>query len=145
VRAAHAVTGAGAADMLRQRRRGQTTAGKGNQKDAQNLGVREMPDRADRPPPAIDPDCVPETLCDGPVNVQWTGGRAVITFTHARAKPGPLFEKGENQIEAIVRARIATSVDTLLGIRDLLNRLFPADKPIDKTTTSGGGAATRLH
>jgi hypothetical protein len=104
-----------------------------------------MADEADRPPPAIDPDCVPETLCDGPVNVQWTGGRAVITFTHPRAKTGPLFEKGEVQIEAVVRARIATSVDALLGLRDLLNHLFPPDKSIDKASASGGGAATRLH
>jgi hypothetical protein len=104
-----------------------------------------MADKANQTPPVVDPDSVPETLCDGPFNIQWGGNRGIITFTHPRAKAGPLFAKGEVDYELVVRARVATSVNALVNLRDLLNHLFPADKPLDKAAASGGGAATKLH
>src|SRR5262245_29140611 len=41
---------------------------------------------ADQPqqPEVIDPDNVPETLCEGMFNVSFAGPNAVITFTHIR-------------------------------------------------------------
>jgi hypothetical protein len=80
-------------------------------------------------------------VCDGPLNVHWVGNRATITFTHPRAKPEPMFEKEEIQIGLVVRARIATSIENLIGMRDLLIRLFPPDKPNVDTASSGGGAS----
>src|SRR5437588_10895758 len=87
-------------------------------------------------PPALDPDCIPETVCDGPLNVQFSGNRATITFTHSRAMVAPLLERGEVAFENIVRARIVFSVDNLLALKGLLNRLLPDNPPADITAGS---------
>jgi hypothetical protein len=42
-------------------------------------------------PEVVDPDNVPETLCEGSFNISFTGPLAVITFTHLRPEAGPLF------------------------------------------------------
>jgi hypothetical protein len=36
-------------------------------------------------------DSVAETVCDGPLKLQFAGHRATISFTHLRAKTAPLF------------------------------------------------------
>ena len=89
-------------------------------------------------PQTADPDRVPETLCDGPFNVSFGGGRALLTCTHPRAKAGPLVDRGQVEIELIVRARIAFSMDNLVALRDLLNRLVPRDPPAEGAAASGG-------
>jgi hypothetical protein len=94
-------------------------------------------------PKVYDPQMVPEVVCDGPMNVHWIGNRGIITFTHPRARSQPLFE-GETQIDLIVRARIATSVQNLVALRDLLARLLPADKPAVETPVRGG-TTPKLH
>jgi len=94
-------------------------------------------------PKVYDPQMVPEAVCDGPMNVPWIADRAVITFTHPRARPQPLFE-GETQIDLIVRARIAMSVKNLVALRDLLVRLLPADKPAVEMPAEGG-VTPKLH
>lgn len=101
-----------------------------------------MADRTPQPK-VYDPQMVPEVVCDGPMNVHWIGNRGIITFTHPRARSQPLFE-GETQIDLIVRARIATSVQNLVALRDLLVRLLPADKPAVETPVRGG-TTPKLH
>ena len=88
-----------------------------------------------------DPHEVQETVCDGPINISWLNNRATITFTHPRPKLEPLFI-GQLQFEFVVRARIATSMENLIGLRDMLIQQFPLDKPA--VTPSSGGAST-LH
>jgi hypothetical protein len=97
------------------------------------------------PQPKVgDPDRVPEIVCDGQVNIHWLGNRGTITFTHPRAKAEPLFEGSEVPLDLVVRARIATSIENLIALRDLLAQLFPADKPAVETP-AGGGATGKLH
>jgi hypothetical protein len=97
------------------------------------------------PQPKVgDPDRVPEIVCDGPLNIHWLGNRGTITFTHPRAKAEPLFEGSEVPLDLVVRARIATSIENLIALRDLLAQLVPADKPAVETP-AGGGATGKLH
>jgi hypothetical protein len=88
--------------------------------------------------PITDPHAVPETLCDGPFNVQTGAGRATLTFTHVRPKVEPLLSAGEIQQEAIVRARISFSWENLLALKKLLNDLIP-DAPSGKPVAASGG------
>ena len=74
-------------------------------------------------PEVIDPDNVPETLCEGMFNISFTGPLAVITFTHPRPEAGPLFTGTVNP-KLIVRSRIVTSVPNLVVLRDLLNSVI---------------------
>jgi hypothetical protein len=91
-------------------------------------------------PKVYDPQMAPELVCDGPMNVHWIDDRAVIVFTHPRARPQPLFE-GQTQIDLIVRARIVTSTKNLTALRDLLARLLPDDKP----RATAGGVTRKVH
>jgi hypothetical protein len=92
---------------------------------------------------AIDPDNVPEIICDGGFNVHWAGGRATITFTHNRPRTKPLLEDGQVEFDAVVRARIATSFGNILALRDLLNRMFPEGQSVDAPV--GGSAGGSVH
>jgi hypothetical protein len=60
-----------------------------------------------------DPHIVREVVSDGPMNVQWIGNRATITFTHPRAQPQPLIGEGKAQMDLVIAARIATSMENL--------------------------------
>jgi hypothetical protein len=82
----------------------------------------------------IDPENVAETICLGPLNVAIAGGLSVITFTHNRPNVCALFGKGEINNESVVRARIVTSTDNLVALRDMLNNLI--------THASGTGSAS---
>ena len=74
-------------------------------------------------PPVTDPDAIPETLCEGRINIQWRGQIATLTFTHSRAVIADLFD-GTVNMEDVVRARIAMSVPNLVALRDMLNRVI---------------------
>ncbi len=72
-------------------------------------------------PPVTDPDNVPEIFSDGQMNVAIRGPLAVITFTHVRANPTPMFKDGTIEPIAVVTARIVVTVPNLVALRDLLN------------------------
>ena len=93
--------------------------------------------------PVSDPNAIPETVCDGPLNVQFGDGRATITLTHLRAKAVPLLERGQIDVEAIVRARIVFSVGNLIALKNLLNQLIPDKAPTGGAAATSGGAS--LH
>ncbi|MFL9824953.1 hypothetical protein [Rhodoplanes sp. SY1] len=89
--------------------------------------------------PATDPDHVQETLCIGKFNILLSGAFATITFTHARPKPGALVDHGITDYESVVRARIVTTAENMLAMRDLLIRIYN-DKPqgsVGPSTTGG--------
>src|SRR5690348_2218408 len=94
-------------------------------------------------PTVIDPDNISESLCEGPFNIFWNGDRTMLTFTHQRLRPNPLFIDGTTQFEIVVRARISMSKDNLLALRDLLTRLFPPNE--QETPSPTGSAASALH
>jgi hypothetical protein len=71
----------------------------------------------------IDPDCIPELICDGLFNVHVHSGLATLTFTHERPKAATLFE-GKLNYEAVVRARITLTLPNLIALRDLLARII---------------------
>ena len=83
---------------------------------------------ADQPqhPEVVDPDCVPEIICDGQFNVSITGNLATLTFTHVRPDPTIMFRDGRIEPKSIVRARIVTTLPNLAALRDLLNRVIQA-------------------
>jgi hypothetical protein len=74
-------------------------------------------------PPTIDPDNVPETLCDGRFYLTWSGTQlATLTFTQVRPDAGPLFDENAVHDRFVVRARIVMSLPNLIALRDVLNR-----------------------
>lgn len=89
--------------------------------------------------PATDPDHVQETLCIGKFNILLSGAFATITFTHARPTPGALVDHGIAEYESVVRARIVTSAENMIALRDLLIRIFN-DRPTGNVgpSTTGG-------
>jgi hypothetical protein len=95
-------------------------------------------------PEVIDPDNVPETLCEGMFNISFAGPNAVITFTHIRPEPGPLFTGTVNP-KLIVRSRIVTSVPNLVARRDLLNDMLRAVTvtPVAPVPAPATGGPTR--
>ena len=88
-------------------------------------------------PPTIDPDKVPETLCAGRFNISVSPPLATITFTHVRPKIGSLIDEDKIVLESVVRARIVTTLDQLMAMRDVLNNIFK-DNPTGATAHSGG-------
>jgi len=83
---------------------------------------------ADQPeqPEVIDPDNVPEILCDGQFNVSVVGDLATLTFTHVRPESAVLFRDARIEMKSIVRARIVVTTTNLAALRDLLNRVIQA-------------------
>jgi hypothetical protein len=94
-----------------------------------------------RDPPVSDPDNIPETLCLGKFNVAISPPLGQIIFTHLRAKAGPLLDGAQLQHETVVRARIVTSVDNLIALRDALNAMLK-DAPTSSTVMS---SSSRLN
>ncbi len=86
-------------------------------------------------PRVIDPDSIPETICDGLFNVHVHSGLATLTFTHERPRASPLFE-GKLDYEAVVRARITLTLPNLVALRDLLARIIQS--PEAPATRAGG-------
>jgi hypothetical protein len=93
---------------------------------------------ADQPeqPEVIDPDNVPEILCDGQFNVSVVGGLATLTFTHVRPGSAALFRHARIEMKSIVRARIVVTTSNLAALRDLLNQVIQA--PDTPTPPAGG-------
>jgi hypothetical protein len=89
-------------------------------------------------PPVIDPDNVPETLCIGKFNIAiGATGFATLTFTHVRPKANALLDRTQIEEETVVRARIVTSTQNLVALRDTLNSLIK-DEPGFPAIASGG-------
>jgi hypothetical protein len=73
-------------------------------------------------PLTVDADNVPETLCIGRINLaSGPGPLMTLTLTNVRPKAGPLFDSSRIEHESVVRARIVTTLDNLIALRDLLN------------------------
>jgi hypothetical protein len=87
-------------------------------------------------PLVVDPDSIPETLCDGIFNVSIVGSFATLTFTHVRAEPSALLKDGTIDPHYVVRARIVLSINNLLALRDVLDRVI--QKPDVPAPPSGG-------
>lgn len=76
-------------------------------------------------PSGIDPHNVPETLCLGKFNLSFSAaGLATLTFTHVRPRPGPLLESNTVEDEYVVMARIVTTTDNLIALREVLNAVL---------------------
>jgi hypothetical protein len=85
----------------------------------------------------IDPDNVPETLCDGRFYIHPHGNLATLTFTHARLRAADLFG-GRVNAEEVIRARITLTMDNLVALRDLLNNLVKVGP--DQMPSSGASS-----
>jgi hypothetical protein len=92
------------------------------------------------PPPVIDPDNVPETLCDGLFNLSFSGQLAILTFTHLRPDAMQMFAKTTIVPSAIVRARIAMHLQNLVALRDFLNTHVQTTATGVRPTPATGGA-----
>lgn len=75
-------------------------------------------------PAATDPDNVPEILCIGKLNVSVAAGLATMTFTHVRQKAGPLLDRSSFEPESVVRARIVTTIENMVAMRDVINGIL---------------------
>src|SRR5262245_21514815 len=97
-----------------------------------------------RTPSVIDPDLIPETLCQGPFQLHHIAGDiAVITFTHTRPQSDPLFETGIAENEFVVRARLAMNNANLRALRDFLNKRVKNVESAAAIPSSGGASATQ--
>jgi hypothetical protein len=76
------------------------------------------------PAASMDPDNVPETLCDGQFNISVLGQLATMTFTHVRPDAENMFGTGVMNTKSVVRARIVLTLRNLEALRDLLNRII---------------------
>jgi hypothetical protein len=88
-----------------------------------HMSMREKPKA--KPPTVIDPDNVPETICNGQCNFAVFGDLATLTFTHVRPDATALLQDGTRDLRAIVRARIVLTKRSAVALRDLLNRVMP--------------------
>ena len=81
-------------------------------------------------PPVYDSGAVQEILSNGPTNIVIFGPLAQFTFTHIRPNAKDVFESRENPpLLAHVVARIVIPVESLGGLRDLLNRMVTEGPP----------------
>src|SRR3954468_21620747 len=104
-------------------------------------GGSEMTDTVHGDPPAVDPDNIPETLCVGRFSIFLNGPLGTLTFTHVRPQAGPMIDHETNKFESVVRARIVTTVDNLMALRDLLNTTLQTQEQV--TPVGTGGSAKR--
>ena len=88
----------------------------------------------------IDPHHIPETLCNGRINISVQGSDVIMMFTHRRPKAAELME-GDIQEQDVVKARIVMNRSVAASLRDLLGRLFKDDKDTEPSDT---GVPTRL-
>jgi hypothetical protein len=93
-------------------------------------------------PPVSDPDHVPETFANGPMNCIIIGSVAQLTFTNIRPSANDLLKGSrEPAIEAVVRARIVIPTEILPAIRDVLNNVLGQSGP----QKSGTATTSQLH
>ena len=95
-----------------------------------------MADQAGRTPPVLDPDSVPETLCDGAFNIQWAGNRGTHHAYSPKSKGRPSVREGRGRLRVGSARAVATIGGCLGQPPGLSNHLFPADKPLDKAAAS---------
>lgn len=95
-----------------------------------------MAQKPDQTPPVIDPDCVPETLCDGQFYIHPHGNLATLTFTHSRPVAAELF-RGVIKPQPVVGARITMTLDNFAALRDLLNGAIKSNEPMPTSGTAG--------
>jgi hypothetical protein len=91
-------------------------------------------------PPAVDPDNIPETLCNGRFYLTWQGNLGTLTFTQYRPKTSVLFESDRIDDESIVRARIVMTSTGMAALRDLLIANIKAS---GESPTAGAAGETK--
>lgn len=91
-------------------------------------------------PSVIDPDSVPETLCDGPFNISVLGPLATITFTHIRPGVSQLFANATFVPNAVVRARVVLNLQNLAALKDTLNAFIQTASTSETPAPATGGA-----
>jgi hypothetical protein len=83
-----------------------------------------------------DPRSVAEAMCDGPFALSWSGRLGTACFAVVRPDPQQLFDGSGQQSDAIVLSRVTMTIENWVAMRDLLNRLLPAEQ-VDKPPASG--------
>jgi len=89
-------------------------------------------------PVLVDPHSVPETFVNGPVNLSIMGQIATLTFMSVRADVKQMFKGDVKDLSAVVVARLALPLDTLIQLRGMLSQnIQPASMtPVNMTTGS---------
>jgi hypothetical protein len=92
-------------------------------------------------PPTIDPDNIPETLCIGRFNLSpGPGPLVMLTFTNVRNRAADLIDNGRLVPESVVRARIVTTIENMVALRDLLNNSIQ-----EKSSDAGAPGGYKLN
>jgi hypothetical protein len=91
-------------------------------------------------PPVSDPNQVPNTLCDGQINVSVHAPLATITFTVNRPKPTQLFN-GTVDLEAIVAARVTVTIPQAVSLRNLLEQVVKTQESNPSGAAASAGKA----
>src|SRR5260221_9648551 len=73
-------------------------------------------------PPVSDPNTVPETFVNGPINMSIIGSTATLTFTSIRPDVKQAFRGNTKDLSAIVVSRLSMSLDNLMQLREMLSQ-----------------------
>ncbi|MGZ5802514.1 MAG: hypothetical protein ACXWJZ_18035 [Burkholderiaceae bacterium] len=85
-----------------------------------------------------DPDHVPETFCNGPVNLTVTGAIGTLTLVHLRKSAAGTFgDLDPETADAVIRARLVLPIEAIVELRNLL------DGMISKQQQSAPGSSAR--
>jgi len=88
--------------------------------------------------PVVDPDNVPELVCNGQFNVSVRGNLATLTFTQVRPDAAQMFAQEVMVSQAVVRARIVLPLANLKALVDLLTTATHKWSANSAATATGG-------
>lgn len=74
-------------------------------------------------PPVSDPNMVPETLVNGPINMSVIGSIATLTFTSVRPDVKEVFGGDMKNLSAIVVSRLSMPMENLVQLREMLSHV----------------------
>ena len=86
-------------------------------------------------PTLSDPNFVPETYVNGPINMSVMGQVATLTFTSVRPDVKQLFKGNVTDLSAVVVVRLALPLETLVQLREMLSQNVQPT-PMNMTTGS---------
>ena len=93
-------------------------------------------------PATVDYGGAPETFCLGKFNLHQMGDLWVLTCTHVRPKAKELLDDAALNLESVVSARLVTSTENLIALRDVITKVTAAAAQATNApnpTSSGGG------
>lgn len=100
---------------------------------------------AHQEPPTVDYGGAPETFCVGKFNLHQVAGLWVLTCTHVRPRAKELLDEVALNLESVVSARIVTTTENLIALRDVINAVTSPAAHATGTPTPTSSGSSRLN